>query len=323
MRNADRARSSLALLLLTFSVGALAQAYPVRPVRVVVPFPPSAGVDVIVRLVTAPLAENLRQNIVIDNRSGAGGTLGAEIAAHSAPDGYTLLAISTSHAVNVSLYKTLNYDLMRDFAPVAPLGLTPNVLVVNAAVPAHTVKELVALARAKPRTLNFGSAGTGTASYIAGELFKLIGRVDLVHVPYKGSGPALSALLGGEVQAAFFAIPSTLPHVKAGRLRVLGVGSARRSPLLPDVPTIAEAGLPGYDAVVWYGIVAPGRTPAAIVTRLNREIVALVQSAELREKLAGQGTEPLAAAPDEFAGYLKGEIAKYARLVKEAGLTVQ
>jgi tripartite-type tricarboxylate transporter receptor subunit TctC len=280
-------------------------------------------VDVIARVVAVPLGERLGQNIVIDNRAGAGGTLGAELAAHAAPDGYTLLAISTSHAVNVSLYPKLGYDIVRDFAPVTLLGLTPNVLVVGSAVPAQNVKELIALARAKPRSLNFGSAGAGTASYIAGELFKLLGRVELVHVPYKGSGPALAALLGGEVQVAFFAVPSTLPHVKSGRLRVLAVGSAKRSQLMPDVPTIAEAGLPGYDAVVWYGLVAPARTPPAIVSRINREVAALEQTAETRERLIAQGTEPVTTSPNELATYLKTEIAKYARLVKEAGLTVQ
>jgi tripartite-type tricarboxylate transporter receptor subunit TctC len=310
---------------IVFTLGghALAQSYPIRPIRIIVPFPPSAGLDVIARLVAVSLSERVGQNVVVDNRTGAGGTLGAELVARAAPDGYTLLAISTSQAVNVSLYKKLSYDMLRDFAPVTLVGSTPNVLVVNAAVPAQEVKELIALAKAKPRALNFGSAGVGSGSYIAGELFKLMAHVELVHVPYKGSAPALAGLLGGEVQVAFFSVPSTLPHVRSGKLRILGVGSARRSPLLPDVPTISETAVPGYDAVVWYGVTAPARTPHAIVDKLNREIVALLQGAEMRERLAGQGTEPLTSTSDDFAAYIKSEIAKYARLVKEAGLSVQ
>jgi len=302
------------------AITALAQSYPSRPIRMIVPFPPSAGVDVVARLLGVGLTERTGQNVVIDNRIGAGGTIGIEAAARAPADGYTLLAVPTSHAVNVSLYKKLSYDALRDFAPITLVATTPNVLVTSLGVPASSVKEVIALANAKPKTLNFGSAGVGSASHIAGELFRLLAGVEIVHVPYKGSGPALVGLLGDQVQLAFFSIPSTLPHVKSGRLRMIAIGSVSRSPLLPSLPTIAEAGVPGYEAVVWYGIEAPARTSRSIIDKLNREIIAWSQSAEAKERLANQGAEPRTSSPEEFAAYLKSEIAKYARVVKEAGL---
>ena len=296
------------------------QAYPAKPIRVIVPFPASSGLDVVARLIAPALSDRLGQNIVIDNRVGAGGTLGAELAAKSPADGYTLLLITTSHAFNVSLYRRLPYDMVRDFTPITLVAGAPNMLVVTAAVPVVTVKDFIALARATPRTINFGSAGVGTASHLAGELFRSMARVELVHVPYKGAGAALVAVLSGEVQAAFFSIPSTLPHMKSGRLRVLGMGSAHRSALLPDVPTIAEAGVPGYDATTWYGAVAPARTPRAVVDKLHREIVRTMQSPEVRERVAARGAEPRTSTSAEFAAYIAVEIAKYSRLAAEIGV---
>ena len=240
-----------------------AQQYPAKPIRIVVPFPPASGLDVVARLPASALAERLGQNVVVDNRSGAGGTLGAELAAKAPADGYSLLMISTSHAFNINLYRKLPYDIVRDLAPVTLVAATPNILVIAAAVPALSVQDLIALAQAKPRGLNFASAGSGTSSHVAGELFRSMARVDLVHVPYKGAGAALVALLGGDVQAAFFSIPSTLPHLKSGRLRLLAIGSARRSSLLPELPTIAESGVPDYDATTRYGALAPAQTPRA------------------------------------------------------------
>lgn len=304
---------------LSLAEPALSQGYPNKPIRLIVPFPPSAGVDVIARLLAPTLSERLGQNVVVDNRVGAGGTIGADLAAKSPADGYTLLMITTSHAFNVSLYKKLPYDMVRDFAAVTLVAAAPNILSVNSSVPAATVKDFVALAKAKPRELNFASAGVGTSSHLAGELFKFMAGVQLVHVPYKGSGGALAGLLGGEVQAAFFSIPSTLPHMKSGKLRVLGIGAARRSDLLPDVPPIAEAGVPGYDATTWYGALAPARTPKAVVEQLSREIMQSMQSAEMRGRLKGQGAEPRSTTPEEFAAHLKAEIAKYARIAKEIG----
>ena len=311
---------SLLLLALAGAGAASGADYPTRPVRMIIPFPPASGLDVVARLLAPALSDRLGQNTVIDNRAGAGGTLGAELAAKAPADGYTLLMNSTSHAFSVSLYRKLPYDMVRDFAPITLVAATPNVMVVSAAVPAAGVKELIALAQSKPHALNFASAGSGTASHLAGELFRSMARVDLVHVPYKGAGAALFAVLGDEVQVAFFSIPSTQPHLKSGKLRVLGIGSSRRSSLLPEVPTIAESGVLGYDASTWYGVLAPARTPRAIIEKLNREIVQCMQSADMRERLAAQGAEQRTGSPAEFAAYLDAEIAKYARLVKELGL---
>ena len=294
--------------------------YPAKPVRMIVPFPPSSGLDVVARLLAPALSQLLGQNVVVDNRAGAGGTLGAELAAKSLADGYTLLMITTSHAFNVSLYQPLPYDMVRDLAPLTLVATAPNMLVVTASLPAATVKDFIALARLKPHELNFASAGVGTSSHLAGELFKSMTRLDLVHVPYKGAGSALVALLGGEVQAAFFSIPSTFPHMKSGKLRVLAIGSARRSSMLPELPTIAEAGVPGYDATTWYGALVPAHTPRAVIEKLNREIVQSMQGADMRARLAAQGAESRTSTPAEFAAFLKSEISKYARLAKEMGV---
>ena len=305
--------------VLNLAAPVLAQDYPARPIRMIVPFPPSAGVDVLARLVAPVLSDRVGQNIVVDNRSGAGGTIGAELAAKSPADGYTLLMVTTSHAFSVSLYKKLPYDMVRDFSAVTLVAAAPNILVVNAALPAPTVKDFVALAKAKPRELNFASAGVGTSSHLAGELFRSMAKLELVHVPYKGSGGALVALLGGEVQAAFFSIPSTLPHMKSGKLRALGIGAVRRSDMLPELPTIAEAGVPGYDATTWYGVIAPARTPAPVIQKLNREIVLSLQHPDMRERLLAQGAEPRSSTPEAFAAYIKAEITKYARLAQQMG----
>lgn len=299
---------------------AQAPAFPVRPIRLIIPFPAASGLDVIARLLAPALSDRLGQNTVIDNRAGAGGTLGAELAAKAPADGYTLLMISTSHAFNVSLYRKLPYDMARDLEPITLVAATPNVLVVTAGLPVTSIRELIALAQAKPRSLNFASAGNGTSSHLAGELFRSMAHADLVHVPYKGAGTALVAILGAEVQIGFFSVPSTQPHLKSGRLRVLGIGSTRRSNLLPEVPTIAESGVPGYDATTWYGALAPAHTPRVIIDRLNREIAQCMQSADMRERLAAQGAEPRTATPAEFAAYLQTEIAKYARLAREMGV---
>ena len=260
---------------------------------------------------------------MVDNRVGASGTIGAELAARAPADGYTLLLISTSHAFNVSLYKKLAYDMVRDFAPVTRVATTPNILVVSQSVRAASVKELVAFARSNPRQLNFASAGVGTSSHLAGELFKYMAQVELVHVPYKGAGAALAGLLGGEVQVAFFSIPSTLPHLKSGKVRVLAISSSRRSAMLPDLPTIAEAGIAGYEASTWYGALAPVRTPRPVVERLNREIGQIVQAPDMRRLLQAQGTEPSPTTPEGFAAHLKSEIAKYARVATQIGSRVE
>lgn len=321
-------RSSCVLLVFSGCIAlggpaAFSQEYPNRPIRMIVPFPPTAGSDVVARLVGLTLSERLGQNVVVDNRSGASGTIGAEIAANSPPDGYTILTISTSHAVNVSLYKKLQYDMVRDFAPITLVASAPNILSVNLSLAVASVEELVALARAKPGRFHFASSGVGSSSHLAGELFKSLAGVDIVHVPYRGSGPALVGLLGGQVQLAFFSIPSTLPHVKTGKLRALGVGSSKRSRLMPELPTLAEAGVPKYDAETWYGVLVPTRTPRAIVNRLNREIRQGLETADIRERLVAQGAEPLSSSPEEFAAYIKSEIVKYAAIVKKMGVQIE
>lgn len=302
---------------------ALAQNYPTKPIRMIVPFPPTAGSDIVARLVGQVLAVRLGQSVVVDNRPGAGGTLGAELAAKATPDGYTLLTISTSHTVNVTLYSKLPYDMDKDFAPVARVASTAPMLSVNLSVPAASIKELIALAKSKPGQLNFASSGVGSSSHLAGELFLSMAGISLVHVPYKGSGPALSGLLAGDVQVAFFSIPSTLPHVKTGKLRALAVGSRARSQLLPDLPTIAESGVPNYDADTWYGVLAPARTPKGIIRRLNEEISSSLQTAEMRERLLRLGAEPFSSTPEKFADYIKSEIAKYAKIVKDIGIRIE
>lgn len=302
---------------------ALAQNYPTKPIRMIVPFPPTAGSDIVARLVGQVLAVRLGQSVVVDNRPGAGGTLGAELAAKATPDGYTLLTISTSHTVNVTLYSRLAYDMDKDFAPVARVASTAPMLSVNLSVPAASVRELIALAKSRPGQLNFASSGVGSSSHLAGELFLSMAGISLVHVPYKGSGPALSGLLAGEVQVAFFSIPSTLPHVKTGKLRALAVGSRARSQLLPDLPTIAESGVPNYDADTWYGVLAPARTPKGIIDRLNEEISSSLQTAEMRERLLRLGAEPFSSTPEKFADYIKSEIAKYAKIVKDIGIRIE
>jgi len=317
-------RRALICLLAAAAAGfaglARTQDYPARPVRLIVPFPPGAGVDVVARLVAPSLSERLHQNVVIDNRSGAGGAIGAGLAAKAPADGYTLFMATPGQAFSMNLYRKLPYDLVRDFAPLTLVAVAPNLLVVNAAVPAATVKEFIALAKARPRQLNFASAGTGTASHLAGELFKFLAGVELAHVPYKGAAGAITALLGSEIQAAFFSIPSTLPHMKSGRLRALGIGSANRSDLLPGVPTIAESGVADYDASTWYGALAPARTPRAILETLHRGIVHVLEAPELRERLLAQGAEPRPTTQRAFAAHLQTEIDKYARLAIAMGV---
>jgi len=295
------------------------QEYPNRPVRVVVPFPAGGGTDIVARMVTQKLAESMSANFVIDNRGGAGGTIGTELAAKSAADGYTLVIVSGSHAINPSLYKKLPYDAVRDFAPVTLLVSGPGLLVVHPSVPARTVKELIALARSKPGQLFYASAGSGTPPHLAAELFKTMARVDIVHVPYKGNTPAFVDLLSGQVSLSFPTIPSALPHVKSGKLRVLAVTSAQRSKTVPDIPTIAESGLPGYEASSWYGVLAPAGTAGAVVGKLQKEIAKVLRDPHVRDKLLGQGLDPVGNSPAEFAAMIKSEIGKWAKVVQASG----
>ena len=289
-----------------------------------VPFAAGGATDVLARLVGERLTATLGQQVVVDNRPGAGGNIGSDVVARAEPDGYTILmgAVGT-HAINPSLYPKMPYDPVKDFAPVTLVASVPNVLVVNPEVPANSVQELIDLAKAKPGELNFASSGNGTSIHLSGELFKAMTGTDIVHVPYKGSGPAVTDLLGGQVQMMFDNMPSSLPHVKAGKLRALGVTSAKRSPALPEVPTIAEAGVPGYDATSWFGILAPAGTPEPVVTRLQGAIVQALGEPEMRQRMADLGAEPVGDTPAEFGQFIAAEIAKWAKVVNDAGVKLE
>jgi tripartite-type tricarboxylate transporter receptor subunit TctC len=298
---------------------AAAQSYPSRPVRFIVPFPPGGGNDIVGRIVAQRLSEALGVPVIVDNRGGAGGTIGTDITSKAPPDGHTLLVNNISLAVNATLMPKLPYDTLKDLAPVSLLGRQPNVLVVSPSLPAGSVKELLALARARPGQMTYGSGGIGTASHLATEMLKLMTRTDLVHVPYKGLGPALTDLMGGRVQLIISTLASALPQVKAGKLKPLAVTTAGRTAFLPDLPTVAEAGVPGYEFSTWYGLLVPGATPRAIVERLNAETVKILGSPSLKEQLAAQGLEATPSSPVEFSAYLESEVAKWGQVVKASG----
>jgi len=298
-----------------------AQHYPSRPVRFIVPFPPGGGNDIVGRVIALRLAEALGQPVIVDNRGGAGGTLGTDITAKSPADGYTLLINNISLAVNATLSAKLPYDTLKDLAPVTLVGRQPNLLVVHPSVAAQSIRELLALAKARPRQLNYGSGGVGTASHLATELLKLMAHVELVHVPYKGLGPALTDLMGGQVQLIISTMASALPQVKAGKLRPLAVTTAKRSPFFPEVPTMDEAGVRGYEFNTWYGMLVPAGTPRPIVERLNRETAQLLDSAAIKEQFATQGIEAAPTSPEQFGAYLRTEVEKWGKVVKASGAT--
>src|SRR3954465_2677510 len=315
----------IALVLCSIFVSAAGaqEAYPSRPVRFILPFPPGGGTDILGRVIAERLSANLGQPVVTENRGGAGGNVGAEAAAHSAPDGYTIVLVAPSIAISPSLYSKLNYDPVKDFAPVAMVASVPNVMITHPAVPAQNLREFIALAKAKPGGMNFGSGGSGTSNHLAGELLNLVADIKLVHVPYKGVNLAMNGVLAGEVQLVFIGVPVPAPHIKAGRLRALAVLAKERSPILPDVPTAAEAGLPDFDVTTWYGILAPAGTPRPIVTRLNSELVKIMRNPEMKERLATLGTDPLTSTPEEFGVYIKREIAKWGDVIHKAGLKAE
>jgi tripartite-type tricarboxylate transporter receptor subunit TctC len=316
MRNAGQVLKALALLL-ALSTAAAAQEYPTKPVRLIIPFPPGGSNDVVGRIVAAQLGERLGKQVVVDNRGGAGGVLGTEAAANAAPDGYTLLVISLAHAVNPGLYK-LKYDPIKSFVPIAMLGSGVNVLCLHPSVPASTVQELIALAKQKPGELNYASAGPGSFQHMGSELFKLMAGVDIVHVPFKGGGPAMIDVVGGHSQIILSSLIQTMPHIRSGKLRPLGTGGAKRSPILPDVPTIAEAGVPGYEMANWWGIVAPAGTPPGIVDRLANEIGVVLSSPETQKVFSTEGAEVAQKTAGEFGRFIEAELAKWQRVVNEA-----
>jgi tripartite-type tricarboxylate transporter receptor subunit TctC len=308
-------------LLLALMSGAAAQ-YPDRPVRLIIPFPPGGSNDVVGRLVANQLSEKLGHKVFVDNRGGAGGVLGTEAAANAAPDGYTLLVVSIAHAVNPALYK-LNYDPIKSFAPISIMATGPNVLAVNPTLPVKSVKELVALAKEKPGSIDYASAGVGSFQHLGGELFKLVAGVNLQHVPYKGGGPAMQDVIAGHVKVMFSSLVQTTPFIHSGQLRALGVGGAKRNPVLPDVPTIQEAGVPGYVADNWWGIVAPAGTPQPIIDRLYKDLQETLKSPELTAAFAREGAEAVTMTTAEFSSYMESEIAKWAKVIKEGNIKAQ
>ena len=298
-------------------------AYPTKAVKLVIPFPPGGPLDIVGRAIAQKLTEAWGQSVVVDNRPGAGGNIGADLVAKSAPDGYTILmgALST-HAVNPSLYAKRPYDAVADFAPITLVAVTPNVLVVNAALPVNSAKEFIAYAKANSGKLAFGSGSNGSAGHLAGELFKVDTGTDITHVPYKGGAPATQALLAGDTQFMFDNLANAMPQVKAGKLRALAVTTAERSKLAPELPTMAEAGLPGFDISTWFGLFAPAGTPKDIIVKWNVEVGKILSSPDMREKLIAQGAEPSPDTPEQFAAFVKSEIPKYAKIIKASGAKV-
>jgi len=319
------ARTSIAAaLILVWHAPALAQnAYPAKPIRIISIFAPGGGNDVICRLVAQQLTERLKQQVIVENRVGANGIVGSEAAARSAPDGYTFTLIPSGHTVNASMYKKLPFDSIRDFTPITLVGSGPLVLAVHPSLPAKNVKGLIALAKARPGQLTYVSSGVGASGHLAGALFDSMTGTQMVHVPYKGMSLAVSDLMGGQVSMTFGTSLSVIPHVRTGRLRALATTGAQRSPALPDLPTIAESGLPGYEASLWYGFVGPARMPPEIVQRLNTEIAAILAQPDTREKLASQGVDARSTTPDEFARILTADVARWAKVVQKLGLQAE
>ncbi|MPZ45522.1 MAG: tripartite tricarboxylate transporter substrate binding protein [Betaproteobacteria bacterium] len=316
-------RTVIAIVLACAAVGASSQPYPSKPIRVIVPWPPGGGTDILARAIGQKLTAALGQQVIIENRPGASGNIGAQLAAQSAPDGYTLLLATITLATSPSLYKSLGYDPIRDLEPVTLIAAVPHLLVVHPSLPAKNVKELIALARARPGELNYASAGNGSPFHLAAELFNLLAGVKMNNVSYKGGGPAVTDVIAGQVQLTFANLVAVLPHAQSGRLRALGLTSSTRSAAARNIPTIAEGGLEGYDFASWFGMLVPAGTSTSIVQQLNKEIVGVLKSPELKERLTHDGAEIMAGTPQAFSAYLKAETAKWAKVIREAGIRVQ
>lgn len=324
MKNSALAAAVALAALSSASALCSAQSYPSRPVRLVITYPPGGTTDFVGRPVAQKLSDLLGHTVVVDNRGGAGGVIGTMIVAQAPPDGYTLLlGTSSGMLINPLLQAKLPYDAFRDFEPVSRTNINPQALVANAALPANNVKELIAHARANPGKLNVASSGVGTPNHLGAEMLKHMAKIDIVHIAYKGGGPAMTDLIAGQVQLQFSSIPTVLAHVKAGRIKMLAIGSGKRSPALPDVPTIAEAGVPGYEYTTWYGIFAPKRTPAAIITRLNEAVTKAVLSPEVAQRLMPNGAEPSPSSPQELTRYMKEESARWAKTIKAADIRLE
>lgn len=304
------------------SLSVAAQNYPTKPIRLIAPFPPGGSTDLLARVIAQKLTEAFGQQVIVENRGGAGGTIGVELAARAAPDGYTIVMghVGTFGA-NPTLYPKLPYDAIKDFAPITQLAIVPNGMVVHPTLPVRTVKEFLAIARAKPGQLLYGSGGSGSAAHLAMVYFELMAKIKLTHVPYKGTGPAIYDLIAGQTSTMITGMAALMPHIKSQKLRIIGVASAKRLQVLPDVPTITESGVPNYVADQWYGILAPAATPRDIVMKLNTEMVKALRSADVRERLSGDGVLPVGNTPEEFAAHIKAEIARWAPVVKASGAT--
>jgi tripartite-type tricarboxylate transporter receptor subunit TctC len=309
-------------LLLALVTAASAQDYPTKPVRLIIPFPPGGSNDVVGRVIATQLSERLGKQVVVDNRAGAGGVVGTELAANAPKDGYTLLIISIAHTVNPWLYK-LPYDPIKSFAPISVLATGPNVVAVNPGLPVNSIKDLVALAKQKPGELQYASAGIGSFQHLGGELFKLEAGVNMLHVPFKGGGPAMIDVIGGHTKLLFSSLVQTTPHIRSGKLRALAVGSLKRNPVLPDVPTVAEAGVPSYEAVNWWGIVAPAGTPPAIIARVHKAVQEVQDGPEAQKQFASEGAEIVRTTPAEFGTFMAREMAKWERVVKQGGIKAE
>jgi tripartite-type tricarboxylate transporter receptor subunit TctC len=313
---------SLALVAALAAAGAAAQGYPAKPVKIIVPYPPGGPTDIVARVVAQKLSEQTGQQFVVDNRGGGGGNIGAEAVARSGADGYTLLVATTAHAINRTLFKNLGYDLKKDFAPISQLTAGPLVIVANPALPAKNVKELIAVAKARPGDLAFASSGNGQSTHLAAELFNTMAGTKMTHVPYKGSAPALTDTMGGQVSLFFDTMLSAMPHVRSGKLKALAVTSAARSPAAPDIPTVAESGLPGYEAIAWNGLLAPAGTPKEVIARLSAEVRKTLELPEIKERFAAQGFAAAWSSPEQYAAFLDNEVDKWAKVVKVSGATV-
>ncbi len=323
MRNVFAAAAVALAALIGVTPYAAAQAYPSKPIRLIVPFPPGGVTDIVGRILAQKLGEGLGQQVIVDNRGGAAGAIGAQAAAKAVPDGYTLLMATATHAINATLVPNPNFDLVKDLVPVSLAASVPLLLAVNPAFPAKDVKELVALAAARPGQINFASGSTGSASHLAGEMLKSMAKVDMVHIPYKGGSLGIQDLVAGQVQLMFENMPSILPFVQSGRLRGLAVTSPKRSPAAPELPTMIESGYPGFEAGSWYGLFAPVGTPPEIVTRLNTELVKSLRTPDTRKLLMQQGAEPIGNTAPEFTAFIREEIAKWARVIRTANIKIE
>jgi tripartite-type tricarboxylate transporter receptor subunit TctC len=315
-------RATVGAFCAALAAGALAQGYPAKPVKVVVPYPPGGPTDIVARVVSQKLAEQTGQQFVVENRAGAGGNIGAEAVARASADGYTVLVATTAHAINPSLFKQLGYDLQKDFAPVSQLTGGPLVIVANPALPAKDVQQLIALAKSRPGRLNFASSGNGQSTHLSAELFSSMAGIKMNHVPYKGSAPALTDVIAGQADLMFDTMLSAMPQVKSGKLKALAVTSGVRSPAAPDLPTVAESGLPGYEAIAWNGLLVPAGTPRDVVARLNAEVKRTLELPEVKERFAAQGFSAAWSPPEQYAAFIQSELAKWAKVVKASGATL-